>query len=135
MSTFDDEIMARTAIGEARGDGDIAMQAVMWTLVNRFTAKRWFSGQSIAGTALKKEQYDCWLQTDPNYGLITNITAEVSLLTLALRWASAVTKDMIPDPTLGATHYYADSIAAPAWVNGATFTAKIGRQLFYKDVQ
>lgn len=39
------------------------------------------------------------------------------------------------DPTLGATHYYDDSIAAPSWTNGATNTMKLGRLNFYKDVK
>lgn len=134
MNTFDQEIMARTAVGEARGEGDEGMQAVMWTGLNRFTAKKWFSGQSIAGTFLKASQYSCWLQHDPNYGLITNISGDISIFAIALKWAASVISGMIPDPTLGATHYYADSIAAPDWVKGATFTAKIGRHNFYKDV-
>lgn len=134
MNNYDIEVMARTAIGEARGEGDVGMQAVMWTIVNRFTAKKWFSGQSAAGTALKAAQYSCWLQHDPNYGLITNIQPEVGLFALALKWAANVAAGIIPDSTLGATHYFADSIAAPDWVQGATFTAKIGRHSFYKDV-
>jgi len=134
MNNFDQEIMARTAIGEARGDGNIAMQAVMWTGLNRFNSKRRYAGQSIAGTFLRASQYSCWLQHDPNYALITNITPDIGLLHNALQWANAIAAGRIPDPTLGATHYYADSIVAPDWVAGAEFTAKIGRQLFYKGV-
>lgn len=134
MNLFDQEIMARTAIGEARGEGDQAMQAVMWTILNRFTAKRWFSGQTLAGTALKAQQYDCWMPRDLNYPLIINITDEIGLMVSALQWADAVVKGMIPDPTLGATFYYDDSIAAPAWADTGKFTVKIGRLNFYKDV-
>jgi len=134
MTTFDQEIMARTAIGEARGEGDVAMQAVMWVGMNRFTVKKWFSAASIAGTLLMKEQFSCWLQNDPNYGLITSIGANTGLMTNALQWASAVVSGMIPDPTLGATHYYDDSIAPPNWVNGATPTIKIGKLNFFKNV-
>lgn len=134
MTIFDQEIVARTAVGEARGDGDIAMQAVMWTILNRFTAKRWFSGQSLAGTALKKMQYDCWMPSDPNYALITNIEANVSLFASALLWADSVMKGMIPDPTLGATHYANLNTCAPSWLAGATQTIVIGHQTFFKNV-
>lgn len=134
MTTFDQEITARTAIGEARGEGDIAMQAVMWVGVNRFTAKKWFSAASIAGTLLMKEQFSCWLQNDPNYALISSLSPNVGLMPAALQWAAGVIAGMIPDPTLGATHYYDDSIAAPDWVNGATLTIKIGRLNFFKNV-
>ena len=77
MTTFDQEIAARTAVGEARGEGLDGMQAVIWTGLNRFTSKKWFSGQTLAGTFLMKEQYSCWLPGDPNYALITNLTDSV----------------------------------------------------------
>lgn len=134
MTTFDQEIMARTSIGEARGEGDIAMQAVMWTGMNRFTAKKWFSAASIAGSFLMKEQFSCWLQNDPNYGLISSLSANIGLMPLALQWASAVISGMIPDPTLGATHYYDDSISPPSWVATGIFTVKIGKLNFFKNV-
>ena len=134
MLAFDQEIMARTAMGEARGEGDEAMQAVMWTGYNRFTAKRWFSGLTIAGTFLKKEQYSCWLMSDPNYSYLINITPSIGLFASALQWAAGVIAGMIPDPTLGATHYFDSSIAPPDWTKGATMTKKIGRLTFYKDV-
>lgn len=134
MNSFDQQVVARTAIGEARGEGEVAMQAVMWTIVNRFTAKRWFSGHSIAGTALKYEQYDCWMPKDPNYGLIINIGTDIELLTDALGWAEGVITGAIADPTMGATHYFDSSINPPSWTNGATFTTKIGHLTFYKDV-
>lgn len=134
MNSFDQEIMARTAVGEARGEGDIAMQAVLWTILNRFTAKKWFSGQTLAGTALKHLQYSCWNQNDPNYGLITNMSGDIGLLRSAMQWAANISYGMIPDPTLGATHYFADSIEPPNWTATGIFTVKIGRQSFYKDV-
>lgn len=134
MNSFDQEIMARTAMGEARGEGDIGMQAVMWTGMNRFTMKKWFSAPTIAGTFLKKSQYDCWLASDPNYFVVTNLSNNSDLYLEALQWAAQVLQGTLHDPTLGATHYYADSIAAPPWTIGATRTIKIGRQSFYKNV-
>lgn len=41
---------------------------------------------------------------------------------------------LAPDPTGGATHYYADSIPAPAWAAQATACGKFGRQLFFRNV-
>lgn len=49
-------------------------------------------------------------------------------------WADYVIKGMITDPTQGATNYFADSIAPPNWVDGATFTVQIGHHKFYKNV-
>lgn len=134
MNSFDQEIMARTAIGEARGEMVEGMQAVMWTGVNRFTAKKWFSGVSIAGTFLKFEQYDCWMPKDSNYALITNLTEEIGILSSALGWAGCVISGMIPDPTLGATHYANLNECSPDWVAGAMETVKIGKHTFFKNV-
>ena len=134
MNNFDQEVMARTALGEARGVGQEAMVAVMWTGVNRFMAKRWYSGQSIAGAFLKKEQYSCWLQSDPNYAYITNVSPIPLLVTQALEWAAQVIAGKLEDPTQGATHYFDNSIAPPAWTVGATQTLQIGTLTFYKNV-
>lgn len=134
MSTFDQEIMARTALGEARGEGVEGMQAVMWTGMNRFTAKRWYSGLTLAATFMLKAQYDCWMPNDPNYAYIVAVTDAISLVTQALVMAADIIAGRIPDPTLGATHYYADSINPPAWVATGEFTVKIGRHNFYKNV-
>jgi spore germination cell wall hydrolase CwlJ-like protein len=40
-----------------------------------------------------------------------------------------------PDPTKGATHYYAVTLQAPPeWANGANFTVQIGKHRFYNGV-
>ncbi len=134
INNFDVEITARTAMGESRGEGEQAMQAVMWTGVNRFNAKRWFSCLTIAATFLRPKQYDCWMPNDPNYSYITAITPSIGLFAEALKWAEGVINGMIPDPTLGATHYHDSSIAPPDWTVGATKTLVAGRLTFYKDV-
>lgn len=40
-----------------------------------------------------------------------------------------------PDPTGGATGFYATTIAAPAWTVGATFTGQRGRTRYYANVK
>ena len=41
----------------------------------------------------------------------------------------------VPDPTGGATHYYAAAMMkAPAWAKGAKQTVKIGGHVFFRDV-
>lgn len=136
MNSFDQEIMARTAIGEARGEGPLGMQAVMWTGLNRFNAKKWFSGATIAGTFLKRLQYDCWMPDDPNYSIIANMSPDAgTLLAAALTWSMGIINGSISDPTGGATHYFSDSISPPNWVQSAEFTVKIGRQSFYRGLE
>jgi spore germination cell wall hydrolase CwlJ-like protein len=48
--------------------------------------------------------------------------------------ADKVIGGKVPDPTGGATHYYASSIKAPAWSLKAKQTLKLGGHVFYKDV-
>jgi N-acetylmuramoyl-L-alanine amidase len=46
-----------------------------------------------------------------------------------------VALDGTEDPTGKATHYVNLDIVTPAWIKGATKTAKIGHHTFYKDVK
>ncbi len=49
--------------------------------------------------------------------------------------AMTVIRGEVPDPTGGATHYYATTMPRPpAWVKGATFTVQIGAHRFYRNV-
>lgn len=48
--------------------------------------------------------------------------------------ADQVIDGKVPDPTGGATHYYATRIKAPAWAAKAKQTLKLGHHVFFKDV-
>ena len=59
------QIMAKTVWGEARGDGIEGMEAVARVIINRFHARKWFTGYRIENgvkipdikqTCLKKYQ-------------------------------------------------------------------------------
>lgn len=132
MTAFDQEIMARTALGEARGEGQNGMIAVMWTGMNRFTSKHWYSGYTIAGTFLMPKQYSCWNDGDSNRQYCADVTEEIGLFASALQWADFVLKGMSVDPTLGATHYVNLSVAQPSWLAKAERTVQIGNHTFYK---
>lgn len=134
MTTFDQEVMARTAIGEARGEGQQAMIGVMYTGLNRFNSNKWFHAPTIAGVFLKRMQYDCWTPEDVNYAYIVNLTPDLTLFRNAIEWAGSVIAGQIPDPSEQATHYYDDSIDPPDWTKGAIQTVKIGRLTFFKGV-
>jgi spore germination cell wall hydrolase CwlJ-like protein len=133
MNLFDQEIMARTAMGEARGEGEEGMIAVLWTVVNRFKAEKWFSGLTLAGTCLKRQQYSCWNPSDVNYAYIANITPDIGLFRTALTLAAGVITGGMPDNTQGATHY--KTIGAIAeWATGLTPCVTIGHHEFYNNV-
>ncbi|NSX07100.1 cell wall hydrolase [Pseudomonas lini] len=49
--------------------------------------------------------------------------------------AEQVMTGKVPDPTGGATHYYATTLPkAPAWTVGAKQTFRLGHHVFFRDV-
>lgn len=65
-----------------------------------------------------------WRETDP-----------VRELAQARIATDQVIDEKVPDPTGGATHYYATTMQKPpAWVKGAKQTLVLGHHIFFKDV-
>ena len=132
--TFDVEVAARTVMGEARGEGDDGMLAVAWVIINRFKANAWYSGETIAGTCLKREQFSSWNPNDPNYSLLCNLPDTDSTLTACRNFVLEAINGMGQDPTNGSTFYHADTMNPyPSWASQYTQMAHINHQIFYKD--
>ncbi len=131
MTNFSSEIAARTVWMEARGEGDEGMRAVAHVLVNRLFDERW--GVTLALVCLAPFQFSCWNTNDQNRKAMAAIDDDDPVLQKCRDFILAAINGE-PDPTNGSTHYYASSIAAPAWVHGATLQAKIGHHTFYSGV-
>ena len=137
-SEKDRDILARTLWGEARGEDLIGQIAVAWTIRNRVfdgKTKSWW-GEGYAGVCLKPWQFSCWNKKDPNYVYLSGVKPipfrEFAQAKIA---ADHVIAGTAPDPTGGATHYYATTMPkAPAWTVGAKQTLKLGHHVFFKDV-
>lgn len=132
------DILARTLYGEARGETLAGMVAVAWTIRNRVNdgkAKSWW-GEGYAGVCLKPYQFSCWNKNDPNFPFLSGAKPiPVAEMAKAVMVATAVMDGAYPDPTGGATHYYATTMSkAPAWAAKAKQTLKLGHHVFYKDV-
>jgi N-acetylmuramoyl-L-alanine amidase len=123
---------ARTVWGEARGEGAAGMAAVAHVLLNRVKDGRW--GNTLAAVCLAPWQFSCWNAGDPNRRKMLELDETDALFTECV--AAVGNAPSMDDPTHGATHYYnpAGVITTPAWVAGATPTAKVGHHLFHKDV-
>lgn len=135
MSPFDLEILARTIYGEARGEPDTGKLWVAWSIANRFHSGKWFAGRTIASTCTKDRQYSSWNHGPDNAAnrdALMNVADSDAVFATCLSAAQATAGT---DCTGGATHYYADTIAEPSWVAGATFCGKQGHHLFYRDVK
>jgi len=134
----DRDILARTLWGEARGESLAGQIAVAWTIRNRVLDgkdRSWW-GEGYAGVCQKPWQFSCWNANDPNSPYLTGAKPIPSCeYKRALAVALAVMAGVVPDPTGGATHYYATTMPkAPDWAVKAKQTLKIGHHIFFKDV-
>ena len=114
----DDQTLALTMIGEARGDAReggssveerIAVGCVVRT--RQKNARRW--SNTIKGVCLQPKQFSCWNQNDPNRAVLLGIArAMVSKGKLdptvheTLYIARGIIAEVILDRVGGADHYY-----------------------------
>ncbi len=140
MNYTDDDIdvLARTIWGEARGEGNLGLVAVGWTIRNRVfdgKAKSWW-GEGYRGVCTKAWQYSSWNDNDPNSKFLKGDKPIPSNEYERCKAAAiAVVTGTSSDPTDGATHYYARSMkVAPKWTAGAYQTCIIGNHFFFKNV-
>ncbi|VVO11893.1 cell wall hydrolase [Pseudomonas fluorescens] len=138
----DRDILARTLWGEARGEGLAGQIAVAWTIRNRVEmdlhndGKPDWWGEGYAGVCQKAWQFSCWNKNDPNFPFLSGAKPiSAAQYAQAQQAALGVIDGKQPDPTGGATHYYATTMPkAPAWTARAKQTLKLGRHIFFKDV-
>ncbi|MGX5220253.1 cell wall hydrolase [Pseudomonas segetis] len=129
------DIVTKTVWGEARSEGMSGMIAVAWVIKNRADKGGWW-GNTLESVCLKKWQFSCWNDGDPNAPYLRGQKAIPGReYVLAHEAVIAVVNGHEPDPTDGATHYYAPrSVKEPKWAKGATKTTQIGHHVFFKDV-
>ena len=126
------DLLARTAWGEARGDGRWGMQAVINVVMNRVKAGRWW-GRSVEDVVLKPYQFSCWLESDPNRAKLLAVTTDDEQFKLAEAFAELAIDGKLTDITNGATNYHTKSVK-PSWASTGQQTAIWGNHIFYKGV-
>ncbi|OEJ64646.1 cell wall hydrolase [Magnetovibrio blakemorei] len=124
-------VLARTAYGEARGEGYAGMQAVANVVMRRATLGGWW-GDSVISVCMKKAQFTAWNQNDPNAALIRTKEPNKgdALFDLAYEIAGLAIAGDLPDVTGGATHYYNPRIVTPTWISAFNETAVVGQHRF-----
>jgi N-acetylmuramoyl-L-alanine amidase len=143
--------LVATVWGEARGQPVQGQQAVAHVVLNRAAARtpsgkpQWWGG-SIEGVITKPWQFSCWNDNDPNAPgcrdlrdrLLLGPQAALSAAEVQAYTAALAVLNGAPDPTGGATHYYAAWMdgkgVAPKWAKGRTPSAVIGGHKFYRGV-
>jgi spore germination cell wall hydrolase CwlJ-like protein len=103
--------------------------------VNDGKDKSWW-GEGYAGVCQKPYQFSCWNRNDPNFAFLSGAKPipfrELAQARIA---ADQVIDGKVPDPTGGATHYYAIAMRTPpTWAAKAKQTHKLGGHVFFKDV-
>lgn len=132
---FDDStILARTAWGEARGEGQMGMEAVASVILNRVKSGITWWGTDIRTVCLKPWQFSCWNHNDPNRVKLMSVTVSDLQFGDALHIAAMVRSGTLVDLTCGATSYYDFRMSKPPkWAKGQTPVVAIGHHLFYVD--
>lgn len=123
------ELIARTVWGEARGEGQVGMEAVTSVIFNRLLDRRW--GKTITEVVKQPFQFSVWNRADPNRWKATNVNESNKEYRMAVAIARRAAEAKLEDRTKGANHYHARSIT-PRWADSRRVTARIGRHVFYK---
>lgn len=135
VSAFtDQEVIARTLWGEARGQGETGMHAVCNVIVNRAANPGWW-GHDLRSVCLAREQFSCWNASDPQAYRMRHPLSDAAIDS-ARQLAARAIAGILADLTDGADHYFAETIPQPAWARGKSATFVCGtspyRQFFYR---
>ena len=140
LTTFDQltdrELLARCIWGEARGEPVEGKLAVANVVLNRKGANAYY-GHSIKEVILKRWQFSCFNENDPNLHQILNLSSKDPTLAYCQAIADAVIFErqtgIGSDPSGGATHYHTVQGKRPAWADKMPFLRQVGSHLFYRE--
>lgn len=139
----DIDTLARTLYGEARGEDKQGRIAVACVVLNRVKKQKMCGWRIVAGqkvptidaTCLKKWQFSCWSENDPNRKIITDISLDNKRFAECYEIATAAVDGLLEDITKGATHYYnPKACAQPNWAKGKSPCAVVGHHLFFNNI-
>jgi len=125
------EWSARVAWGEARGEPEGGMQAVLNVMANRKKAPGF--PKSLSGVARQPCQFSAFNSADPNREKLEAVEEDDPQYKEALRLAAWAQVGLLPDITGGATYFHSNQINRPAYLSEAAVSAVIGSHVFYTD--
>jgi spore germination cell wall hydrolase CwlJ-like protein len=123
--------MTRTIFGEARGEPFEGKIAVGHVILNR--VEEGGKDHSIGAACLRREQFSCWNEGDPNRYWILNTGIDNPHMLSCLHAAIEAIEEKAKgeDLTHGATHYHTRQVH-PYWAEGVTPLFEIGNHIFYR---
>ena len=128
-----EDYIARTIWGEARGEGYSGMQAVANVIMNRVRRGGWY-GTTPKDVVLKKLQFSVWNDKDPNKAKMLSVNGSDSKFAMAQQIAHLAYTGQLTDITKGATEYHTKQIS-PNWDYGKLAqVGTIGNHVFYRSI-
>lgn len=133
----DNEVLALTIYGEARGEPYLGKVAVGSVVLNRADLKNWMGG-TVKEVCLKPFQFSCFNKSDPNYKMLLDIAQDCTREATVNRvfCVCAGIADGLIDGTVQriteGTHYHSTGIKTPNWAFEMKRVDKVGRHIFYK---
>lgn len=128
-SNWDEEVLARTLYGEARGERREGIEAVAAVMMNRLKAGRW--GKRAASVCLARKQFSCW--DDGNRERMAAVDSTDAAFVVCQEVALLALTGQLVDPTQGSLHYHVASLT-PYWAHGKTPVCIVGAHAFYNNV-
>jgi len=135
------DVLARTAWGEARGEGQAGMIAVAAVVLNRIRISqehggRYWWGHDVVSVCRARAQFSCWNPGDPNRPKLLAVDESDPEFRIARQVAEDAIAGRLVDPTFGATTYKRASLPWPCgWGHFRLPLTEIGRHAFYNLAQ
>lgn len=121
-----EQIVAMTILGEARGEGKAGMYAVACTIQARSVNRKLTPAQ----VCLQPRQFSCWDKGDPNRVKLPSLLRTHSQAQYALMLARSLDR-LDLSFTGNADHYHAKRVN-PYWADRSKRTRVIGNHIFYR---
>jgi Cell Wall Hydrolase len=121
------DMVIRTILGEAAGEGPAGWRAVAHVIRNRYNSGAW--GQGFRAI-LTPSQFQAWNPANKSAYELTRIGADDPRYQRIGAVVDTVFNDTDPDPTGGANHYYNPTTSNPDWGPRLQNTQQIGSHRF-----
>jgi hypothetical protein len=140
MDSRDRDLIIKTLYGEAGNQGPHGMAAVAHVIKNRFESGHWGNSPGAVATASDPKsgvhQFSMWNSSKNMEGntKAQNLSPDNPNYQAIGALVDGVFGGAVPDPTNGATHYYAPAGmkggVPPSWAKSGTNVNKVGDQIF-----
>lgn len=135
----DEEILALTIYGEARGESPNGQIAVGCVIRNRVLS-RGHDNIEYREVCLAPKQFSCWNDNDPNFRILIEMSKTLLYQNIqdptfqqCLYFAQGIITEVIKDITNGSENYLTKNLFEnrPEWAKNATNVQTIGSQVFF----